>query len=133
MLEISTDKSRLDIKMIYSFLTESYWAKGRSLADVQKSIDNSLCFGVFLDKYQIGFARICTDYTVFVYLMDVFILPEYRGEGYSKKLLKTILEEPRLQNCNTWMLKTLDAHDLYKQFGFFDLRKPEHFMERNIK
>ena len=130
MLEISTDKNRLDIKMIHAFLTESYWAKGRTLAEVQHSIDNSLCFGAYVENEQIGFARLCTDYTVFAYLMDVFVLPEYRGNGYSKQLLRAVIEEPLVQNCHIWMLKTLDAHKLYTQFGFTDLKKPEMLMER---
>ncbi|WP_306420474.1 GNAT family N-acetyltransferase [uncultured Winogradskyella sp.] len=79
---------------------------------------------------QIGFARIATDYVVFAYLMDVFILPEYRGKGYSKQLIKTVCEEPKLQNCKIWMLKTADAHGLYKQFGFTELEYPEKLMER---
>lgn len=133
MLEISTDKNRLDIEMIHAFLTESYWAKGRTIEHVQKSIDHSLCFGVYVNENQIGFARICTDYTVFAYLMDVFIVPAYRGLGYSKELLKAIIREPLLQDCHTWMLKTVDAHELYKQFGFSESDKPEMVMERIIR
>jgi len=133
MIEISTDKKRLDIVMIHRFLTETYWAKGRTIEEVQKSIDHCLCFGVYLDKKQIGFARIATDYVVFAYIMDVFILPEYRGRGYSKQLMKTVLENPELQKCKTWMLKTLDAQGLYKKFGFTELKNSEKVMERLLK
>jgi len=98
MIEISLEKSRLEVDMIHHFLKTSYWAKGRTIEEVQSSIENSLCFGVYKDKKQIGFARIVTDYIVFAYLMDLFILPEYRVNGYSKQLMKVIVEEPKLQN-----------------------------------
>lgn len=116
--------------MIQQFLTETYWAKGRTLDEVKTSIDNCLCFGVYLESEQIGFARIATDYVVFAYLMDVFILPKHQGKGYSKQLVKAICEEPKLQNCTVWMLKTADAHGLYKQFAFTELKNPEKLMER---
>ncbi|WP_404803550.1 GNAT family N-acetyltransferase [Marixanthotalea marina] len=92
-----------------------------------------MCFGVYLEDKQIGFARVATDYTVFAYLMDVFILPEHQGNGYSKQLIKFIIEEPQLQTCTTWMLKTLDAHGLYKQYSFTELKNPERVMERLLK
>lgn len=133
MIEISTDKSRLEIDVIHKFLTTTYWAKGRTIEEVYNSINHCLCFGVYLDKRQIGFARIATDYTVFAYLMDVFILPEYRGKGYSKQLIKYINEEPKLKSCKVWMLKTSDAHGLYKQFGYNELSHPEKVMERILK
>ncbi|MCF6348047.1 MAG: GNAT family N-acetyltransferase [Flavobacteriaceae bacterium] len=133
MIEISTDKSKLDIDVIHTFLTNSYWAKGRTIDQVQKSIDNSLCFGVYLDNKQIGFARAVTDYTIYVYLMDIFIVPEVREKGYSKQLMKVILEEPKLQDCKDWTLKTKDAHGLYEQFDFIRAQHPEKIMERIIQ
>ena len=133
MVEISTDKNKLNAEMIHSFLTETYWAKGRTIEEVEKSVKNSLCFGVYLDNNQIGFARVLTDYVVFAYIMDVFILPEYRGNDYSKQLMKVIIEYSELQSCTTWMLKTSDAHGLYKQFGFTELKHSEKLMERILK
>ncbi|GFZ81866.1 N-acetyltransferase [Aquaticitalea lipolytica] len=130
MITISTDKEKLQIYVIHQFLTETYWAKGRTLEEVKKTIEHCLCFGMYLDGKQIGFARLATDYTVFAYLMDVFVLPEYRGKGYSKQLMKAINEEPQLQSCKVWMLKTSDAHKLYKQFGYTELKHPEKVMER---
>ena len=130
MINISTDNGRLDIDVIHQFLTNSYWAKGRTYGEVKRSIDNSLNFGVYLDNEQIGFARICTDYTVFVYLMDVFILKKHRGKGYFKELMQVIIEEPSLKTCKVWMLKTMDAHALYKRFSFTDVKHPERVMER---
>ena len=133
MVEISTDKNKLNTEMIHSFLTNSYWGKGRTIEEVQKSIKNSLCFGVYLDNNQIGFARAVTDYTIYVYLMDVFIIAKARGKGYSKQLVKTILAEPKLQGCKDWTLKTKDAHGLYEQFGFISAQHSEKIMERILK
>ncbi|WP_100613359.1 GNAT family N-acetyltransferase [Confluentibacter citreus] len=133
MIEISTEKSKLQIEVIHEFLTNSYWAKGRTVDDVKKSIAHCFCFGVYLENKQIGFARIATDYTVFAYIMDVFILPEHRGNGYSKQLMKAINEETQLKSCKVWMLKTRDAHGLYKQFGYTELGHPEKVMERILK
>jgi GNAT superfamily N-acetyltransferase len=133
MIKILTDKKKLQIDVIHQFLTTAYWDKGRTIEDVKKTINNCLCFGVYLDDKQIGFARIATDYTVFAYLMDVFILPEHTGKGYSKQLMKAINEESQLQSCKVWMLKTSDAHGLYKQFGYTELGHPEKVMERILK
>jgi len=130
MITISSDKSKLQITIIHSFLTNSYWAKGRTIAEVQNTIDNCLCFGVYKNNVQIGFGRVATDYTVFAYLMDIFILPEHRGNNYSKQLIDTIIKAKELQNCTTWMLKTKDAQGLYKQYGFSELKHPKKVMER---
>lgn len=132
-MEISKDKSRFDINMIHAFLTETYWAKGRTIDEVKTSMEHCLCFGVFFKNKQIGFARIATDFVVFAYVMDVFILPGYRGNGYSKQLMQAINEEPLLQSCKVWMLKTSDAHQLYRQFGYTELKHPEKVMERLLK
>lgn len=128
---ISTDRDRLDIPMIHQFLSErSYWAKGRSLETVQQSIENSLCFGVYDDSgKQLGFARVATDYAVFGWLMDVFILEEYRGKGLGKLLIKEVTEHPALKNLRRIGLGTADAHGLYEQYGFTGLSKPENMME----
>lgn len=133
MIEISTKKERLQVTIIHEFLTNSYWGKGRTIEEVQKSIDNCLCFGVYIQDKQIGFARVATDYTIFAYLMDVFILPEYRSKGYSKELMHVIHNYKALEGCSVWMLKTADAHGLYKQFGYTNLSNPEKVMERLLK
>ncbi len=130
MIDISKDKSKLQIDVIHEFLTNSYWGKGRTLEAVEKSIKHCVCFGVYLDEKQIGFARIATDYTVFAYIMDVFILEDYRGKGYSKQLIEAVTKDEALSACKIWMLKTADAHGLYKQFGFTELSSPEKVMER---
>ena len=127
--EISTDVARLDIGLIHGFLSTSYWARGRRRSVVERAIRNSLCFGVYREQRQVAFARVVTDRAVFAYLMDVFVLPEFRGRGISKTLLRTILDHAELQNLRLFLLVTRDAHGLYEQFGFRALAEPAHVME----
>lgn len=129
-ITISTDNSKLNIDFIHQFLTNAYWSKGRTKEEVQTSIEHCLNFGVYLNGEQIGFARLLTDYTVFAYLMDVFIIEKHRGNGYSKRLIKTIVEHSELQKVHRWMLATKDAHGLYKQFGFEELPDPNLMMTK---
>ncbi len=126
---ISTDKSKLDIEAIHDYLcNKSYWAKGRSFENVRKSIDNSICFGLYDSENKIlGFARVVTDKVVFAYLMDFFIFDEYQGDGLGKKLAKYIIEYPELQ-VRLWFLATDSAHGLYEKFGFSALSDPDRYM-----
>jgi GNAT superfamily N-acetyltransferase len=126
---ISTDKEKLAPSVIHAFLTTSYWATGISLERVEKRIANSLCFGVYADEKQIGFARVITDYDSFAYLADVFILEDYRGNGLSKQLMAFILNHPDIQGLRRWILATRDAHGLYAQYGFKALEVPSRWME----
>jgi N-acetylglutamate synthase-like GNAT family acetyltransferase/predicted metal-dependent hydrolase len=126
--EISTDAARLDLDVIHNFLSNSYWAKDISRELVERSIRHSLCFGIFRDGKQVGFARVISDFATFAYLADVFVLPEHRGKGVSKQLMETILEHHDLQGLRRFMLATLDAHGLYAQFGFEALDHPERYM-----
>lgn len=129
--EIDTDKRRLDLAGIHRFLsTESYWAKNRTLEQTLTAIENSLCFGVYRGREQVGFARVVTDKATFAYLGDVYILDGHRGRGLSKWLMQVIIEQPDTQGLRRWLLATRDAHGLYKQHGFDDLRFPERWMER---
>lgn len=126
----STDKKKLQIKYIHQFLSEeSYWSKNIPIHIVEKSIEKSLCFGVFENNCQIGFARVITDFASFGYLADVFIDKDYRGRGLSKELMKFILEYPVIKTLRRFMLATKDAHSLYEQFGFHPLNDPTRFME----
>jgi GNAT superfamily N-acetyltransferase len=127
---ISTDKSKLDRDLIYRYLShESYWAKGRSYQVVTRSIDNSICFGVFKGNEQVGFARVVSDQAVFAWILDVFILERYRKHGLGKMLIETIMDHPLLQNLQRWGLTTDDAHGLYERYGFGRIKRPEIFME----
>ena len=128
---ISTDRERLNASLIHNFLSNSaYWARGRSLEVVERAIGHSLNFGVYKDGEQIGFARVVTDYATFAWLADVFILDEYRGRGLSKWLIEVIVSHQQLQGFRRWVLATKDAHELYRRFGFAELKEPARWMER---
>ena len=133
MIEVSTDKSRLDVPFIQQFLKDIYWAAGRTMEEVQKTIDASVCFGLYKDGRQIGFARVITDYVVFAYVMDVFVTPDERGRGYSSAIVDAMLKEPSLSRVKIWRLATRDAHFLYEKFGFALLAHPERMMEKIVK
>jgi GNAT superfamily N-acetyltransferase len=127
---ISTDNSRLDIRIIHDFISnQSYWAKGRPIETMRRALDHSLNFGLYKND-QIGFARVVTDYATFAWIADVFVLPDYRGHGLSKWLMEVILSHPKLQGFRRWVLATKDAHGLYARFGFIPLHRPERWMER---
>src|SRR5258706_756411 len=128
---ISTDRSRLNIDLIHDFLSKtSYWAIDRASDVVQRSIDNSICFGVYKGNDQVGFARVVTDYATFAWIADVFVLPEHRGQGLSKWLMDVMLSHTQLQGFRRWVLATKDAHGLYERYGFIRLHRPERWMER---
>ena len=127
---VNSKKSDLDIHCIHQFLSQSYWAKGISLELVKKSIEGSLCFGIYTaDKQQVGFARMITDKATFAYLADVFVVEQHRQQGLAKKLMQHILQHEELQGLRRLVLATRDAHTLYQQFDFKPLASPDIFME----
>src|ERR1700688_5026104 len=149
---VSTDRARLNLDVIHGFLTNCYWAKGIPREVVGRSIQHSLCFGVYdgsreespcLAKeerhgapaakqkthVQVGFARVVSDFATVAYLGDVFILESHRGRGLGKWLMECVVQHPALQNLRRWILLTRDAHGLYSQFGFHPLKAPERYME----
>jgi len=126
---ISTDKSRLQIDEIFDYLSRSYWAKGRARNVIERAIQNSFCFGLFHEGRQIGLARVITDYATFAYLCDVYVLEEFQRKGLGKWLMSVVMSHPELQGLRRWSLVTRDAHGLYRQFGFNELKSPERWME----
>jgi GNAT superfamily N-acetyltransferase len=138
---ISTDRERMQLDVVHGFLTNSYWAKGISREVVERSIEHSLCFGIYDESprlakdarpgapAQVGFARVVSDFATVAYLGDVFVLESHRGRGLSKWLMECITRHPGLQNLRRWILLTRDAHGLYSQFGFAPLKAPERYME----
>lgn len=127
---VSTDQARLDINVIHGFLTDSYWAKGIPRETVARSIQHSLCFGIYDGNgAQVGFARVISDFATLAYLGDVFVLEQHRGRGLSKFMMECIVKHPALQGLRRWILLTRDAHGLYKQFGFSPLKAPDRYME----
>lgn len=131
---VSADKMKLDKAMIHHFLsTKAYWSLGIPYEKVMRSIDNSLCFGLYLGEEQVGFARVISDYTTVAYLGDVFITEEHRGIGLSKMLVQHIMQHPDLQGLRRWILLTQDAHELYRKFGWNNIAAPERWMEIHNK
>ena len=126
--EISTDAARLDVNVIHDFLRASYWAQNVPREVVEKSIRHSLCFGAFRNGRQVGFGRVVTDFATFGYIADLFVLPEHRGNGAGKQLVKAMLNHPDLQGLRRMLLATRDAHGLYERFGFEPLAHPEWFL-----
>jgi GNAT superfamily N-acetyltransferase len=128
--EISTDPARIDRDLVHRFLSEeAYWARGIPRAVVDRSIENSLCFGLYRGTEQVGFARVVTDRAAIAYLGDVFIVPGHRGRGLGTWLVETVLAHPDLQGLRRFMLGTADAHSLYERFGFRALAQPQRMME----
>ena len=126
---ISTDKSKINIALVHNYLCyHSYWAEGIPVDVVQRSIENSLCFAVYNNDEQIGFARVISDFATYAYLADLFIVPEERGKGLSKWLMRVIIDHPQLQGLRRFVLVTKDAHGLYAQFGFTVYPNPDRIM-----
>ncbi len=126
---ISADKRKLNFKIIHDFLSNSYWAKGRKPEITKATIENSVCFGLYHNSKQIGFARVITDFATFAYLADVFILEEYRGRGLAKWFMKIVFDYGEFKLVKRWMLATSDAHGLYRKFGFTDIPDPSKYMQ----
>jgi GNAT superfamily N-acetyltransferase len=129
---ISTDKARLDVRLIHSYLSSgSYWAQGRPFEVVQRSIEHSLCFGVYQGDQQVGFARVVTDYATFAWLCDVFVLESHRGRGLGKWLVECVVAHPELSRLQIFLLATSDGHELYRRYGGFQaLPAPQKWMSR---
>ena len=127
----SCDRARLDVGAIHEFLSrDSYWVPGIHRSLVERSIAHSICFGGYDGTRQVAFARVVTDGAGFAYLCDVFVLPDVRGKGLSKRLMEYVMAHPELQHIRRFLLATRDAHDLYAKFGFTPLAHPHRFMER---
>jgi GNAT superfamily N-acetyltransferase len=126
---VSTDRELIDPDVVHGFLTECYWAKGIPREVVVRSMENSLCFGVYAERKQIGFARVISDYATYAYIGDVFVLESFRGCGLGKWLMDCVMQHPRLQGLRRWSLVTRDAHGLYSKLGFEPLKKPQNYME----
>jgi N-acetylglutamate synthase-like GNAT family acetyltransferase len=128
---ISTDRAELDVPLIYRFLSEqSTWAVGIPRPIVERAIDNSLCFGGYIDGRQVAFARVVTDFATFANLVDVFVIADYRDLGYASELLTAVMAHPSLQGLRRFTLATSSAHPLFKKFGFAPPQRPETLMER---
>lgn len=131
MLRISTTPAELDVPLIHRFLSEqSHWARGITRPLVERAIEHSLCFGGFVEQRQVAFARVISDFATFAHLVDVFVLPEHRGQGHGKALVQAVMAHPQLQGLRRFTLATSDAHGLYAPFGFTAPLRPQSLMER---
>src|SRR5260370_9480241 len=99
---ISTDPAMLDVPAVHAFLTHSYWAEGIPLSVVERSILNSLCFGLYEGKDQLGFARVVSDLATYAYLADVYVLEKYLVPGLAKCMMECIHHHPNLQVLRRW-------------------------------
>ncbi len=127
---ISTDRQRLDMDYIHQQLTEkSYWANAQPRAKTERAFAGSLPFGVYHQQQQIGFARLVTDYTRFVWLCDVMIDENWRGHGLGSWLATCVRAHPELATVHRWMLSTNDAHQLYQRLGWRVVQDPQKLME----
>jgi len=127
---LSTDPSLVDVDAICDFLSRAYWAQNRPRWVIELSLQNSLVFGIYDGKRQVGLARIVTDYATFAWLCDVFIHEDFRGRGFGKWLMESIISHPKLHGLRRYILATRDAHGLYSQYGFTPMKNPERWMER---
>jgi GNAT superfamily N-acetyltransferase len=132
---ITDELSKIDESVVYDFLTHrSSWAQGRSFEAVRNSMENSLCFGAITPSEKLlGFGRVVSDYSVFAWVLDVFVLEEFRGNGIAKSIITAMMKHPKLQRLQRWGLVTKDMHPLYEKFGFLPLKRPEMFMEMGYK
>lgn len=126
---ITTDPARLDADAIYAYLSRVYWANTRTRDAVERSLKNSLCFGLYEGVSQIGLARVISDYATFAYVCDVYVLEAYQGKSLGTWLMKVVMAHPELQGLRRWLLATRDAHGLYRKSGFKELGSPERWME----
>ncbi|MDO5971642.1 GNAT family N-acetyltransferase [Flavivirga aquimarina] len=126
----SSQTKDMDLNLICNFIKNSYWGSSRTFEEQKMAIENTINFGLFIDGNQIAYARVMTDKVFFAYLMDVFVIKDYQGKGYSKLLIDKILNFPELKAIDKWMLATKDAHLLYKKFGFTSVKSPEMLMEK---
>lgn len=129
---ISTDRARIDVEVLHDYLcNRAYWALGRSRETVVRSIEHSLCFGLYAGSEQAGFSRVVTDYATFAWLCDVFVLEAHRGQGLGRWMVECVVAHPALKDLGLFILATRDAHELYRRYGGFDgLQQPGKWMLR---
>jgi len=124
--EFDSAHGRLQLDAICELLSHTYWAADRPVAAIASSIDHSLCYGIYFNGQQIGFARVITDFSTIFWLCDVVIDCDHREKGLGKELIKFVLSDPALRGLNAF-LATMDAFGLYEKYGFI---KSERFMYR---
>ncbi|KAF1717874.1 GNAT family N-acetyltransferase [Pseudoxanthomonas yeongjuensis] len=132
MLRISADPAELEVGLIHGFLSRSsYWAADIPLPTLERALANSVCYGGYVDGAQVAFARAVTDQATFAYLADVFVVPDHRGKGYGRDIVRALMQDSRLQGLRRWHLVTRDMQGLYGRLGFTALDQPELHMQKH--
>lgn len=126
---VTNDPARLDIDTISSFLSKSYWSRGVPRELVERSIENSVCFGLYERDRQIGYVRVVTDHTHMAHLCDIFVLESHQGQGLGRWLVECVLASPLFDGLRTISLATADAQDFYRKLGFREIERPENQMQ----
>lgn len=127
---ITTDKQLMNVHDVHKWLTEkAYWCEGIPLETVKTAFDNSFCIAALIDGKQVAYARLITDYAIFGYLADVYVVEAHRGKGISKKMMSLLFDLDWVKGLRGIKLATRDAHGLYRQFGFAACKNPDGIME----
>ena len=129
----SSERKDMNLEVVFEFVKNSYWGALRTFEEQKLSMENSMNFGLFKNGNQIAYSRVMTDRVFFAYLLDVFVIEEEQGKGYSKLLLDAIFSFEDLKKIDKWMLATRDAHSLYEKFDFKMVKSPEKLMEKMNK
>ncbi|OSQ28240.1 GNAT family N-acetyltransferase [Thalassospira sp. MCCC 1A03138] len=122
-IEISCDRGRLDLGYCYDFIANSYWSRGRSRGEFDRSVEMSVPVGAYCDGRQVGFARVVTDFIAIAYIADVFVDPDYRRRGIASMMLDALHGHPDIARVKRWMLATHDMQPVYRQHGYEDLNE----------
>ena len=127
---VSTDRSRIDLRAVHAFLSQSYWSPGVPEAVVRRAIAGAICFGIYHGSEQVGFARVITDQATYAYLSDVYVLDEHQGNGLGTAMVRLIVEHPSVDGVRLQLLGTADAQWLYARVGYVPIADPERWMVR---
>ena len=131
MLAVSTDDALLDVERVHRWLSEdAYWARGRTLETVERSLRHSVNVGAYDDGEQVGFLRLVTDRATFAWVCDVYVDPTARGLGVGKLLMAEADRLLTTYGVRRAMLATADAHGLYARHGFAPLADVDRWMSR---
>ena len=129
-IELSDDKTRLDVTRIHGWLASSYWSPGIARELVERAISGSHCLGAYDGTEQVGFARMITDHATFAWLADVWIEESARGNGIGRRMVAWFLDHPDFAGLRRIGLVTKDAHGVYAALGFHPLARADRYMER---
>ncbi len=130
---LSDDRDRIDVELVHRWIsTDSYWAAGRTLAQMRGAIEGSVPVGVYRDGRQVAFARAVTDGVTFAYVADVYVDRSCRGLGLGSWLVRGLRDMLAARGVQRFLLVTKDAHRVYERLGFAEV-KPGRWMENDLR